>query len=139
MIVGLGTDIVEIARIEELWRERPQAFARRVFTDREVAYCRTKHRPAQHLAARFAAKEAALKALGTGWAKGIGFQDVEVCTSGGAPTLCFHGAAQEALRRLLVHRSYLSYSHADHYATAVVILERDGVAATQDTPLQDMP
>ena len=125
MITGIGTDIVEVERIARLWRDKAEAFAARVFTDAELAYCLARPHSEQHLAARFAAKEAALKALGTGWAKGLGFDEIEVVRdeTSGAPILRFHGKALEAIRACGVQHSHVSLSHTAKLATATVILE----------------
>ncbi|MCK6440828.1 MAG: holo-ACP synthase [Planctomycetes bacterium] len=124
MIVGMGIDIVEVARVEALWRENPEAFTRRAFTDIEITYCTGRERPAQHLAARFAVKEAALKALGTGWAQGLGLRDVEVLRDeAGKPSLRLLGAAKTRADALGVTATHVSLSHTEHYACATVILE----------------
>jgi holo-[acyl-carrier protein] synthase len=137
MILGLGTDIVEVSRISELWAESREGFARRVFTDAEIAYCSGRAHPAQNLAARFAAKEAALKAIGTGWAKGLGLRDVEVIRhESGMPTLHFHGKAAEAVLRMGVTHAFLTLSHTDQHASATVILE---AAPTARHPGQTAP
>jgi len=132
MIVGMGTDIVEVARVAKLWKENRAGLERRVFTPAEIAYCESRHHPEQHLAARFAAKEAALKAFGTGWAKGLGFQDIEVIrpVERGAPLLKFLGAAVVAAQKLGIHRSNLSMSHTEQFATATVVFEKDSSGVT---------
>lgn len=125
MIYALGTDLVEVARIErimERWRER---FIRRVYSEEEMRYCSAKAYPAQHFAARFAAKEAFLKGVGLGMAGGIGFRNVEVMTGAkGKPELRFHGRAREMVDRAGVTESHISLSHTDRYAVAVVVLEK---------------
>ena len=106
---------------------RTPRFAERVFTAPERAYCdsRGEAASAQHYAARFAAKEAALKALGTGWSGGVAWQDVEVVSrEGGAPSLLFHAAAAELFRRSGATRAHLSLSHTVAHAVAQVILEQ---------------
>jgi len=124
MILGIGTDLAEIPRVEQLWNENRAGLERRVFTDGEVAYCMARARPAEHLAARFAAKEAALKALGTGWGRGVGLCDVEVVKGeSGPPTLLFTGRALEVADSLGVTKSWLSMSHTDNLAIATVVLE----------------
>ena len=125
MITGIGTDIVEVGRIARLWRDKAEAFAARVFTDAELAYCLARPHPEQHLAARFAAKEAALKALGTGWAKGLGFDEIEVVRdeASGATSLRFHGHALAAFKKSGATKSHVSLSHTDTLATATVVLE----------------
>ena len=105
---------------------RTPRFAERVFTARERAYCDSRgSAAAQHYAARFAAKEAAMKALGTGWSGGVAWQDVEVVSSeSGAPALVFRAAALETFRRTGATRAHLSLSHTSEHAVAQVILER---------------
>ena len=105
---------------------RTPRFARRVFTEQERAYCDSCGvNSAQHYAARFAAKEAALKALGTGWRGGVRWQDVEVTRQeGGIPGLVFRGEALETLRRCGATHAHLSLSHTSEHAIAQVILER---------------
>lgn len=125
MIYAVGTDLVEVARIErimERWRER---FVRRVYSAEEIRYCRAKGSPAQHFAARFAAKEAFLKGVGVGMAGGVGFRDVEVTTGAkGKPELRFHGRAREMVDRAGITGSHISMSHTDRYAVAFVVLEK---------------
>ncbi len=127
MIVGLGTDLVEVARIRHSLVRYGDRFLERVFTPAERLYCAGKRYPEQSLAARFAAKEAGAKALGTGISRGVGWGDIEVLRkSGQAPRLLLHGRAGELGRTLGVSRTSLSIAHTDRYATAVVILEKDG-------------
>src|ERR1700679_998839 len=101
MIVGLGVDITEISRIEAAIQRRGQAFLDRIFTPSEIAYCRRHRNCAERFAGRFAAKEAAMKALGTGWARGVRWVDVEVVRQrGGRPTMQLHGEAGKISERL---------------------------------------
>ena len=124
MIVGLGTDIIDVHRIRELWEDHPDGLKRRVFTDLEFQYCSSKAHPEEHLAARFAVKEAALKAFGTGWAKGLGFSDIEVVNNeDGKPSLILHGEAKATAQKMNVTDIHVSYSHTPQSATATVILE----------------
>jgi holo-[acyl-carrier protein] synthase len=126
MIVGSGIDIVETTRVGEVLRKHGERFARRVWTPGEIAYCEKFKNPAERFAARFAAKEAALKALGTGWRGGIRWVDVEVTHSpAGKPELILRGQAEEVARQLGVTRIALSISHVERYAVAQVILESD--------------
>ena len=127
MIVGLGIDLVDIervARLMERWGERAAA---RLFTDGEAAYARDRAEPARHFASRFAAKEAAFKALaGDDGARAIGWRDIEVVVEDdGRPTLRLHGAARRRAERLGVRRTLLSLTHADGVAGAVVVLDGD--------------
>lgn len=125
MIIGLGIDVVEIARVQKALRDS-RALADRVFTQQERTFCEARKRRYQHFAGRFAAKEAALKALGTGWQQGIGWQDVEILEGElGKPELHLHGKAAERAAALNAARTMVSLSHAEAYAVAVVVLESD--------------
>jgi holo-[acyl-carrier protein] synthase len=124
VILGLGMDVVEIARIRRILegpRGRAERFLARCFTPRERAFCEGTRDRASRYAARFAAKEAASKALGT--PDGIGWHDVEVLRDTGAPALELRGAAAEAARRLAVGRLHLTLTHDGGVAAAVVVLE----------------
>ena len=125
MIVSIGIDIIEVRRVREVLARTPR-FGERVFTEAERAYCDGRGVVAsQHYAARFAAKEAALKALQTGWQNGISWQDVEIAAhDSGAPYLMLHGMAKEIFDRLGATTVHLSMSHTSEYAVAEVILER---------------
>jgi holo-[acyl-carrier protein] synthase len=126
MIAGVGIDLVDIARVERLLHGKGDRAIARLFTDAEVAYAKGRARPAMHLAARLAAKEAAFKALnGTEEARLIGWREVEVVSpaGGGAPALRLTGRAEARARELGVFRSHLSLSHTDTTAGAVVVLE----------------
>ena len=125
MIVSIGIDITEVGRIREVLLRTPR-FATRVFTEAERAYCDSRGAvAAQHYAARFAAKEAALKALQTGWRGGISWQDVEVVSKeSGAPFLIFRGEVLSVFERLGATSSHLSISHTTEHAIAQVVLER---------------
>jgi holo-[acyl-carrier protein] synthase len=125
MIISIGIDIIEVARIREVLLRTPR-FRERVFTPAERAYCDSRGAvAAQHYAARFAAKEAALKALQTGWRGGISWQDVEIAShDSGAPYLVLHGPVKELLDKSGATHSHLSLSHTSEHAIAEVILER---------------
>ncbi|HEV2495670.1 MAG TPA: holo-ACP synthase [Terriglobia bacterium] len=126
MIVGTGVDIAETVRIEQVLDRHPERFASRVFTAEEIAYCEKFKNKAERYAARFAAKEAAFKALGTGWGNGVRWLDVEVIHQpSGKPELVLRGRAEELARELRVTRTSVSISHADHYVVAQVIFESD--------------
>ena len=126
MIVSIGVDIIEVARIREVLLRTPR-FRERVFTPAEREYCDSRGVvAAQHYAARFAAKEAALKALQTGWRGGISWQDVEIASrESGAPYLVFHGEAKELLNKSGATSAHLSMAHTTEHAVAEVILERN--------------
>jgi holo-[acyl-carrier protein] synthase len=122
-IIGTGIDIIETSRIEKAMRKSPERFRARTFTDREVEYCEGKKNRFQHYAARFAAKEAAMKALGTGWSRGVGFSDIEIVNdSSGKPELVFHGKAKAFFKGCGGGSTFLSLSHSREYAVAQVIL-----------------
>ncbi|HEY6180787.1 MAG TPA: holo-[acyl-carrier-protein] synthase [Terriglobales bacterium] len=124
MIVGSGIDIAEVPRIAEAIERHGQRFLHRVFTEGEIAYCDSKANRLERYAARFAAKEAGMKALGTGWNHGVRWRDVEVCRQpGGRPTLAFHGKAAEFAAKLGTKNVALSLSHTAEQAIAQVILE----------------
>lgn len=123
MIVGLGLDVVEIARVERILAgpaARAERFLARCFTPAERAYCEARRDRAGRYAARFAAKEAALKALG---APGVRFTEIAVSRAEGAPTLALAGAAEAAARRLGVSRVLVTLTHDAGVAAAVVVLE----------------
>ncbi|MCB9895253.1 MAG: holo-ACP synthase [Planctomycetes bacterium] len=123
-ILGLGTDIVEVARIDKLLQDKRQEFLARVFTPIEIEYCRAKARPEIHFAARFAAKEAFMKAIGTGWSQGVGFSQIGVVNNeDGKPALEITGEAKTVLDGLGPSFLWLSMSHTREYATATVVIE----------------
>jgi holo-[acyl-carrier protein] synthase len=138
MIVGIGLDVCEIERIERALAGASGArFRARVFTADEVAYGKARGRTGvQSYAAAFAAKEAVLKALGTGWGKGLGWHAVEVVhDAAGAPAIVLHGPALALARRRGVARTHLTLSHAGGLAVAMVVLEGGGAgAATRRRP-----
>jgi holo-[acyl-carrier protein] synthase len=118
-LIGTGIDIVEIKQIERLLNRQREKFLERVFTEGEREYCTKKARPAIHLAARFAAKEAVAKALGTGFSQGIQMRDIEVVSSGSEqPHIHLHGAAAQRYNALHCTRILLSLSHTREYAVA---------------------
>jgi holo-[acyl-carrier protein] synthase len=125
VIVSTGIDIVEVGRMREILARTPR-FRTRVFTERERGHCDARGAAsAQHYAARFAAKEAALKALGTGWSGGVGWRDVEVVNdSSGRPELILSGTALELFRLSGATRAHLSLSHTAEHAVAQVLFER---------------
>ncbi len=124
MVVGLGTDLTEIERIQHSVERFGDRFLRRVYTDDEIAYCRRKRRSAESFAARFAAKEAGAKALGTGISSGVSWQEFAVGREpGGRPTLRLSGRAAEIARGLGVVRVSLSLTHTQAWAMAVVVME----------------
>lgn len=125
MIVGIGVDIVEVPRLRRAVDRYGDRFLSRVFTAEEVRYCLAAPHPEQRFATRFAAKEAALKALGTGWTQGVQFVDVEVTNNEiGAPSVKLSGRALEVSRALGTDRIHVSMTHHHDFAVAQVVLER---------------
>ena len=126
MIVAIGIDIIEVARIREVLLRTPR-FRERVFTAAEREYCdRRGAVAAQHYAARFAAKEAALKALQTGWRGGISWHDIEITSlDSGAPVLIFNGEVKRLMESSGATAAHLTMSHTSEHAIAQVVLEKD--------------
>jgi holo-[acyl-carrier protein] synthase len=125
MIAGTGIDLCEVERIEKVMAApHGRRFRDRVFTAGEIAYAESKANRAERYAARFAAKEAGMKALGTGWRNGLSWHDLEVVNlASGRPTLRLHGKAAEIAERLGVRNISLSLTHTARQAMALVILE----------------
>ena len=131
MIVGSGVDVIEIARIERALARRGARFERRVFTPDEIRACRRSRRSAAHFAVRFAAKEAAMKACGTGWARGVRWVDFETRISATGTRdsrssrleLVLHGRAREIANELGTGRTHVAVSRSRTHALAVVLLE----------------
>lgn len=124
MIVGLGLDIAEIDRIGAAITRHGAPFLERVYTTREVAYCESHKNKFERYAARFAAKEAAMKALGTGWRRGVRWRDIEVARdASGKPTLNLEGAARQIAEGLGVKNISLTITHSGNLALAEVIFE----------------
>ena len=125
MIIAIGTDAIEVERIRRAvdhpqWGER---FRLRVFTDGEIAYCLERARHAESFAARFAAKEAVMKALGTGYGRGVWWRDIEVVRTSGRPTVVLHGGAHRRAAAIGAARWHLSLTHTAGQAMAHVIAE----------------
>ncbi len=124
MIVGTGIDIAEVPRIRKSIERFGSRFLQRIFTPEEIRYCESKANRIERYAARFAAKEAAMKALGTGWNHGVRWRDCEVARlPGKRPIMVFHGVAGEFAARMGVKNTALSISHTAEQAIAQVILE----------------
>jgi holo-[acyl-carrier protein] synthase len=124
VIVGLGLDIAEVDRIAGVIRRHGEPILKRLYTAREIAYCESHHNKFERYAARFAAKEATMKALGTGWTRGVRWRDIEVVNArGGKPTLALEGVAREIAQRLGVKHISLSITHSQNIAMAQVIFE----------------
>jgi holo-[acyl-carrier protein] synthase len=121
-VIGVGTDIIECLRIAQMIERHGEAFVHRVYTPFEVRYCQGRKQSTQHFAGRWAAKEAVLKALGTGWVKGISWRDVEVRNDGGGkPTVQLHGGARQRAEAIGLDRLLISISHCRSHATAYAL------------------
>ncbi len=126
MVIGIGIDIIQNDRIAHSLERFPERFVARIFTEGEAEYCRSRANPVIHYAARFAAKEAAFKALGTGWARGVQWKDVEVeRLASGRPILHLHGAALSEAHSLEATRFFVSLTHDQLVSAAVVVLESE--------------
>jgi holo-[acyl-carrier protein] synthase len=121
-IIGLGLDATDIKRIAATIERYGDRFVHRIFTAGEIAYSRRRRMPAIHFAGRFAAKEAAMKALGTGHSRGVLWRDVEVVRRGGPPQLQFHGGAERRFKEMGGRSSLLTITHSDELAMAQVII-----------------
>jgi holo-[acyl-carrier protein] synthase len=123
-IIGLGIDATDIPRIAATLERYGERFTNRIFTDGEIAYCRRRRVPAIHFAGRFAAKEAAMKALGTGHSQNVLWRDVEVVRRGGPPLLHFHGGAARRFAAMGAQSSLLTITHSETLALAQVLILR---------------
>lgn len=122
MIIGLGTDIIEIIRIGEMIERHGEMFLTRVFTDDEICYCQRRKESFQHFAGRWAAKEAVMKTLGTGFIKGIGWKDIEVVSDKkGQPFISLSGGTGDYASQLGIDEVLITISHCRSYATATAI------------------
>lgn len=122
MIVGLGTDIVEIVRIGEMIDRHGEAFLNRIYTPDEIRYCQKRKHYNEAFAGRWAAKEAVMKALGTGFIRGIGWQDIEILAEkSGKPFVNIRGGAGEHAKKIGVDNILITISHCKAYATATAI------------------
>lgn len=122
LVIGVGTDIVEVLRIGQMIERHAEVFLNRVFTDDEIRYCQRRKEYTQHYAGRWAAKEAVMKTLGTGWSRGVGWRDIEICSSqSGAPSIILRGAAREIAEQAGIANVLISISHCRTFATATAI------------------
>lgn len=118
-LIAIGTDIIECARISQMMEKHGDVFLNRVFTPSEIEYCAERKMAYQHFAGRWAAKEAVLKTLGTGWGQGVQWTEVEVIRqAAGAPTIQLHGRALEIAKQLQICDVLISISHTKEYAVA---------------------
>ena len=124
MIVGLGIDVAEVDRIERAIGRYGERFLRRVYTEAEIRYCQSRGKPFERFAGRFAAKEAAMKAIGTGWKRGVTWRDFEVTReASGRPVIHLSGVAAKVAGQLGAKRALVSITHTEAMAMAQVILE----------------
>jgi holo-[acyl-carrier protein] synthase len=124
-IIGLGIDATDLPRVREVFERYGERFLHRVFTEVEIAYCTRQRDPVPSLAGRFAAKEAAMKALGTGHSRGVLWKDIEVFREHGPPQLRLSGGAARRFEALGARRSLLTITHSDALALAQVLLLDD--------------
>src|ERR1044071_9627516 len=124
-IIGLGLDATDIPRIAATIERYGDRFIRRIFTEGEIAYCTRRREPAIHFAGRFAAKEATMKALGTGHSRGVLWRDIEVVRRGGPPQLQLHGGAGRRFAAIGGRTSHLTITHSDELALAQVMILGD--------------
>ena len=121
-IIGIGTDIIECLRIAQMIEKHGEQFVNRVYTPREIEYSSSRKSATQHYAGRWAAKEAVLKAIGTGWIKGITWRDVEVENQfGGKPVINLSGGALESSKKRGIDQIMISISHCRSHATAYAL------------------
>lgn len=121
-VVGIGTDIIECLRIAQMIERHGELFLTRVYTPHEIEYCTARKAATQHYAGRFAAKEAVLKALGTGWTRGIAWSDIEVRNdAGGKPRILLGGGAREVSEQMGIAEMLISISHCRTHATAYAL------------------
>jgi len=124
MIIGMGIDVEEVERVKGAMERQGERFLKRIFTPKERAYCEQFKNKYERYAGRFAVKEAAMKALGTGWSRGVRWVDIEVLRlRGGRPTLELNGEAREIADRLGVKNIAISITHTSKQAMAQVIFE----------------
>ncbi|MFA6925031.1 MAG: holo-ACP synthase [Bacteroidales bacterium] len=124
MILGTGIDIIEVERVENQI-SNSKGFKETIFTKREIKYCESKKNKAQHYAARFAAKEAFFKAIGTGWRDGMSFVEIEILNNElGKPEVILHGKTKEFSKKQLINNIHVSLSHIKNLVTAIITLEK---------------
>jgi holo-[acyl-carrier protein] synthase len=121
-VIGLGFDATDIPRVADMLKRYGDRFLQRVFTEEEINYCTRRRDPSPHLAGRFAAKEACMKALGTGYSRGVIWKDIEIVRDGGPPQLRLHGGAERRAEEMRVEKSLLTITHSDALAMAQVML-----------------
>jgi holo-[acyl-carrier protein] synthase len=136
IILGIGTDIIECPRIGKMIEQHGEFFLRRVYTPREIRYCQSRKHAIEHFAGRWAAKEAILKAMGTGWSKGIAWTDIEIRSGQGQrPEVMVGGVAKEVTRERQIGEILVSISHCRTYATAYAMaLAREAAKPASPDP-----
>lgn len=123
MIAGIGIDLIEVARVKKL-TDRDDKFLKKIFTEKEMAYCRKFKNGEQNFAGRFAVKEAFLKAMGTGWSSGLKFSEIETVNDKlGKPEISLYGRTKEVFQSRKLKIAHVSIAHLKDYATAVVVIE----------------
>lgn len=131
-IIGIGTDITECLRIARMIERHGELFIDRVYTAEEIKYCQSRKQATQHYTGRWAAKEAILKALGTGWRRGISWRDMEIRNEpGGKPVVAVRGGVKEVVERLGIREIQVSISHCRTHATAFAIAIGKGKASDE--------
>ena len=131
--MGIGTDIIEVLRIAQMIDRHGELFITRVYTEHEIAYCRARAAANQHYAGRWAAKEAVLKAIGTGWRRGISWRDVEIRNvAGGAPVVALRGGARDVVEQRRIRDVHISISHCRSHAVAYAVAVGGSTAAEED-------
>jgi holo-[acyl-carrier protein] synthase len=125
-VLGIGTDIVECLRIAQVIERHGEQFINRVFTPHEIEYCSSRAAATQHYAGRWAAKEAVMKALGTGWVRGVNWTDIEIRNeNGGRPAVSFRGSVRDLVESLGISEMHISISHCRTHATAYALATGD--------------
>ena len=137
-ILGIGTDVVEVLRIAQMIERQGERFIQRVYTPFEIDYCNARKAATQHFAGRWAAKEAILKALGTGWARGLSWTDMEVRNDeAGRPSVRLGGGAREVCEKLGITDMMITISHCRTHATAFAIAVGQTESETNDSSADD--
>jgi holo-[acyl-carrier protein] synthase len=133
-ILGIGTDITECLRIARMIERHGELFLNRVYTPEEIRYCQSRKQATQHFTGRWAAKEAVLKALGTGWVRGISWRDIEIRNEpGGKPMVAVRGGAKEIVEKRGIAKLLVSISHCHTHATACAIALGEGSRGRRDS------
>jgi holo-[acyl-carrier protein] synthase len=132
-IIGIGTDIIECLRIAQMIERHGDLFINRVYTPHEIQYCQSRKLSTQHYAGRWAAKEAILKALGTGWRRGISWRDIEIRNEpGGRPVVALRGGARDVVEQLGITEMLISISHCRSHATAYALAHGNDKKADEE-------